>query len=122
VLLGFSVGPLTLLSPVISGIKASLVAEDEQGIMQGALTAATNLASGLCDMFFGWFYAYATAGGSIKQRSAAFPPFVLSGVLGACAFMIACFLPLQLPPPPPSRAKEQMLLKQALLNSDITGA
>lgn len=94
-----AVGPLTLLSPVVSSIKGNLVAPDEQGLMQGVLAAVTSLACGICDLLFGWLYAFSTRGGTVNDRSAAFPPLFLCSFFGLLAFVLSCNLPLSLPPP-----------------------
>jgi len=93
-------GPMAMLTPTISGIKGSLVSREEQGVVQGAIAAITNLACGICDVLFGWFWVEATAGGTLAEKSATAPVFLLSSVLALVAFILACWLPSQIPEPP----------------------
>jgi len=99
-------GPMTILSPTISGIKGSIISQEEQGVVQGAIAAITNLACGICDVFFGWFWVQVTAGGTQVEKSATVPVFLLSSALGLVAFCLACWLPSEIPQTP----SRQMLI------------
>lgn len=99
---GLLVGPMSLLFPVISSIKSNLVAEDEQGLVQGALAAVRVAAVAAADLFFGWLFQHATQGGSAPRSATMLPLATVTG-LAVAALAIACSLPPVLPPPPPPR-------------------
>lgn len=99
-------GPMAMLSPTVSGIKGSLVSQEEQGVVQGAIAAITNLACGICDVLFGWFWVQVTAGGTRVEKSATAPVFLLSSALAFVALCLACWLPTQIPQAP----SRQMLM------------
>lgn len=100
-------GPSVLLIPIIAAVKSNLVSEDEQGLVQGVLAAMKVFTQGASDLAFGWFYYAVTARGTIRDRSAAFPPFFLVAALAVCARLCACGLPE--PPSDPPRQGDDAL-------------
>lgn len=103
ILSGILGGPMCLQFPIISAIKSNLVSQEEQGLVQGALAAARVVATALADVFFGWFFHYATAGGTLP-RSSTFVPLGGVALLAVVAFLLALSLPSK-PPPPPDAAR-----------------
>jgi len=103
-------GPMVLQFPVITAIKSNLVNEEEQGLMQGALASFRVLAEAVAGAFFGAYYSYSTHGGTEKDRTKAFPPFVLASFLGGCSLLLACTLPDRPPPPMPKSSERSVLL------------
>eukprot|EP00443_Scrippsiella_acuminata_P057375 CAMPEP_0115399616 /NCGR_PEP_ID=MMETSP0271-20121206/14929_1 /TAXON_ID=71861 /ORGANISM="Scrippsiella trochoidea, Strain CCMP3099" /LENGTH=503 /DNA_ID=CAMNT_0002823435 /DNA_START=52 /DNA_END=1565 /DNA_ORIENTATION=+ len=99
------VGPMFLEFPIISSIKSNLVGEDEQGLVQGALAAVRVVATAVADIFFGWFYRFATDNGTNEDRKATWWPLGAVTILGVLAFVIACTLPDK-PPPPPANSQQ----------------
>lgn len=85
-------GPVVLLIPIIAGITSNLVDDEEQGRMQGILTAVKVLATAVGEIFFTWFYKYSTHGGANPHRVSALPPLLTSVALGVVAFMLASSL------------------------------
>lgn len=96
------VGPMFLQFPIISAIKSNLVGEEEQGLVQGALAAVRVLAVAVADIFFGWFYRFATDDGEGPQHTTVVP-LGLTALLAVAALLIACTLPNEPPPPPGSQ-------------------
>jgi MFS family permease len=52
----FLLGPVVLLIPIMATIQSNLVDDEEQGRMQGILTAVKVLATAVGEIFFTWFY------------------------------------------------------------------
>jgi len=102
VLTAVFMGPMAMQFPVISAIKSNLVGKDDQGVVQGALAAIRVLAVAVADAFFGWLYRHVTDGGAAPSPSAVCTPIFTTAGLSALAFLVACTLPTELPPPAPS--------------------
>jgi DHA1 family tetracycline resistance protein-like MFS transporter len=98
-LLALLMGPLALQFPIISALKSNLVNEDEQGLIQGALTSLVNLASGLAAPVFGWLYDLYTSKGADESKSAVIPPLLISASIGLLAALVSLTLPLKVPEP-----------------------
>lgn len=86
---GLLVGPVVLIFPIMHTIQSNLVGPEEQGRMQGVLAACKVFAHAVGDIFFGWFYTYATNGGTDPNRLAVLPPLLTSASLAVVAAMIA---------------------------------
>mmetsp|Transcript_45690 Transcript_45690/g.82634 ORF Transcript_45690/g.82634 Transcript_45690/m.82634 type:complete len:500 (-) Transcript_45690:219-1718(-) len=99
VLFGVSMGPSILASPCIMAIKARLVHDDEQGLVQGVLFSVLNMATTIATPVFGLLYAYATEGGTSTDRWAVFPLLATSGLFSLAAFFAVFPLPRELPKP-----------------------
>lgn len=117
VLLASSSAPLFMLMPIISGIKSSIVSESEQGLVQGALTAVSNVAIALADVFFGWFYRIATDGGAAAARSSVFPVFTVIAVLAGISWVLSLSLPQELPAPSKSPSASSKVSSQPMLGA-----
>merc|ERR1719375_1748781 len=74
-------GPVILLIPIMATIQSNLASDEEQGRMQGILTAVKVLATAVGEIVFSWFYKWSTNGGENPHRSAALPPMLISVVL-----------------------------------------
>ncbi|CAE8610231.1 unnamed protein product [Polarella glacialis] len=93
-------GPLCMAFPVVSAIKSNLVAQDEQGLVQGAIASIGKGTATAGFLLFSFLFALETHSGQIKDRSAVFLPFLVISGISLSAFLLSCSLPLEPPPPP----------------------
>eukprot|EP00929_Paragymnodinium_shiwhaense_P014687 TRINITY_DN122632_c0_g1_i1.p1 TRINITY_DN122632_c0_g1~~TRINITY_DN122632_c0_g1_i1.p1 ORF type:complete len:545 (+),score=69.84 TRINITY_DN122632_c0_g1_i1:64-1698(+) len=99
-LVSIAAGPKMLQWPIISTIKAALVGESEQGLMQGGLASIRVFANVVAYSFFGYFWSYTTHQGVASDRTAAYPSFLCAFGLVAAATFVSLGLPSgELPPP-----------------------
>mmetsp|Transcript_23799 Transcript_23799/g.68889 ORF Transcript_23799/g.68889 Transcript_23799/m.68889 type:complete len:496 (+) Transcript_23799:69-1556(+) len=92
-------GPMIIMMPVVAAMKSNLFGEDEQGLVQGALTSIRVVASALAEFFFGWLYRHTTDRGE-APHDAVWVPLLTGSTLFAVALLIALGLPHKLPAPP----------------------
>lgn len=85
-------GPVILLVPIMTAIQSNLADDEEQGRMQGILTAVKVLATAFGDIVFTWFYKHSTDGGANPQRTSALPPILAAVGLAVVACMLASSL------------------------------
>mmetsp|Transcript_66491 Transcript_66491/g.187296 ORF Transcript_66491/g.187296 Transcript_66491/m.187296 type:complete len:463 (+) Transcript_66491:75-1463(+) len=107
VLFGLFTGPLVLSVPVVISIKGKLVAEDELGLVQGAMASISKLMATLGLAFFGWLAGYATDGGRVKSTGAFYMPMSFVAGFNLAALLLSTSLPTSLPPPPTRAAMKE---------------
>jgi len=94
-------GAIIINFPIMTALKANLVAQNEQGVVQGFLAAVKVLSLVLGDLFFGWLFRFSTDGGKGDQGTALIP-FAGISVMAMLACLISFTLPARMPPPPAS--------------------
>jgi len=94
-------GPVVMSIPLVSALKSNLVAQDEQGLIQGAVASLGKGAATLGFLVFSFIYRSETESGKVESIEAALPSFMVIAVFSLASLALACNLPLQ-PPPPPS--------------------
>jgi len=115
VLMGCCTGPMFMLMPIISGIKSNLVGANEQGLVQGALSAICNLAAAVSSLLFGWMYWEATHSSESASRDSARPVFFASTILAIVSWLIALSLQKEMPEPKPTTIAN---LEEGLLQAE----
>jgi MFS family permease len=86
------VGPVVLLIPIMAAIQSNLAGDEEQGRMQGILTAVKIMATAFGEIVFAGFYRYSTSGGANPNRFSALPGIFAAIALAMVAFMLASSL------------------------------
>lgn len=99
-LTGFLSGAGGLTFPATAALKGSMVADDEQGHVQGAVQTVKDLAGALGPVFFGMCFnvvdASPTLSSSMGHQRAAQLIFVMAATLNLCALPLVCSLPRDL--------------------------
>jgi len=93
-------GPLMLAVPIVISIKGKLVAQDEQGLVQGSMASLSKLMTVLGFGFFSWVVRYSTDHGQVKSHSALHLPFLAIAGFNSVGLVLSCSLPTSLPPAP----------------------
>jgi DHA1 family tetracycline resistance protein-like MFS transporter len=105
VLAGLFAGPLSMAYPMVMAIKSNLVAQDEQGLVQGAIASIGRGTATVGFVFFSIFFKIATQGGEIKDNAVLIGPFLAIGCINVFALLLAFSLP-KVPPPPPNKVAD----------------
>jgi len=96
---GLLCGPFLLAFPTLIRLKSILVAEDEQGVAQGATAGISKGAATFGLLAFGWLFRKTTHAGKDLHAGLA-GPFLAASLVFAVAFLLVCSLPHELPPTP----------------------
>lgn len=92
-------GPLCLCYPVVMAIKSNLVAQDEQGLVQGAVASIGKATATIGFLLFSVLFKVSSRDGEVKSRNAVLMPFLTIAGIQLIALLLACSLP-RMPPPP----------------------